>query len=80
MKNKRRLIRHVLGTALILGGLTFGASALFASPTAATCPDNGSSLLGTCASRAECQNKCEAVHGPEVRGVCSPGGCCRCLF
>ncbi len=80
MKSNLRLIRRVLGTALVLGGLAFGTSALFASPTIAACPDDGWAFLGACASQPECQNKCEAVHGLDVFGVCSPSGCCRCLF
>ena len=66
---------------LVGAALLIGAQSAFAQSAAVSCPDNGSSFLGSCIDTPDCQNKCFNVHGPGVTGICSgTPGCCRCLF
>lgn len=69
---------------LVAAALAVGTRSAFAQPVTMTCPDDGYTRLGSCASQGECQAKCDAVHQPpgSSQGVCSgaPNGCCHCLI
>ena len=67
---------------LVVLALAVGAQTAFAQPVTATCPDNGSSFLGSCINEVHCQTKCDDVHGVgNSDGECSgTPGCCRCYF
>lgn len=67
---------------LVAAALAVGARTAFARSVSAACLDNGTSFLGSCADTAECQAKCDVVHGiGNSIGRCSgTPGCCRCLF
>lgn len=69
---------------LVALALAVGTQTAFARTVTATCPDDGNTRLGSCASQEECQAKCDAVHQPpgSSQGVCSgtPNGCCHCLI
>jgi hypothetical protein len=67
---------------LVAGALTVGAQSAFARPVTMDCPNDGVAFLGSCADNAECQAKCDAVHGMgNSIGRCSgTPGCCRCLY
>lgn len=65
---------------LVAAALALGVKETLAKPVQLTCPDNGYDLLGSCTSQANCQSKCDAVHGlGNSFGQCH-NGCCRCLF
>lgn len=67
---------------LVGAALLIGAQSAFAQSAAVSCPDNGSSFLGSCINEAHCQTKCDDVHGVgNSDGECSgTPGCCRCYF
>lgn len=67
---------------LVAGALAIGAQAAFARPVAMVCPNNGSTLLGSCVDTPDCQHKCDLVWGAgNSTGICSgTPGCCRCLI
>jgi hypothetical protein len=71
------LFGFLVGAALLVG-----TKSAFAQSAAMDCPNNGSSLLGSCLDTPDCQQKCDQVHGAgQSTGICSGApGCCRCLF
>jgi hypothetical protein len=83
VSNVLKMIPVVLLTLLVAIALVIGTRTAVARPVTATCQDDGSVHLGTCATQQECQNKCEAAHPEippnEIQGRCI-GGCCTCLF
>jgi hypothetical protein len=78
-KTKKVLLLWAFGL-FVAAALGVGVQRAYADPVSASCPDDGYTRLGSCASQAECQAKCDDVHGVgQSVGVCS-GGCCHCLI
>lgn len=65
--------------AFVVGGLAFGTRMTLAKGPA-PCPFEPPTLLGTCVSHQDCQEKCDLYNDPgSTCGACSGGGCCACL-
>lgn len=81
MSKSWKLLGSSALAALVAAALFVGAQSAFAQSVVAECPNNGTSTLGSCIDEAECQAKCDVVHGVEnSEGICSSSNCCRCLF
>ncbi len=67
---------------LVAVALAVGAQSAFARSVTMDCPNDGNGRLGSCANQAECQAKCDAVHGVGNSTARCSGtpGCCTCLF
>jgi hypothetical protein len=45
------------------------------------CENDGWNVLGACVSEAECEEKCEQVHGENfIDSECTFDGCCWCIL
>ncbi len=62
-------------TLVVVLGLSFGASQLFAGERTIC-----EGYDGTCSSQFECEQLCEILYpGSGGNGRCDPNGCCRCV-
>lgn len=78
MSKMLRRVAGAIGTLIVAGMLTFGATQALAS--------TGMSFLsGMCPPlepgfENSCWNHCISDHPPAVGGDCDPGGSCECFF
>jgi hypothetical protein len=79
-----QLLDRALGALFavaVAGALLFGSVQVASGLAANHCPNDGSSMLGSCVSQQDCQTKCDQAHpGQSVMGVCDGMDCCNCLL